>query len=76
MDAVEPKKEKKMYGKYDEWDINSAAETLMQAEAIKKDDEKMGYVKQHLSKKKKEIKSIEDLRLVAQEKAKGEKDGE
>lgn len=67
MDApIAEKKEKKMYGKYDKWDIEDAARTLEQAEEIKADSEKMKYVEECLEKKvkttKKAYKTIADMR--------------
>lgn len=75
-EPVESKEEKKEYGKFDKWEIESAARTLVEAEEIKADKEKMKYVKMYMGKKrmaeKKVIESIEDLRKVA----KGEPDEE
>ena len=63
------KEEKKEYGKYDKWEIESAARTLVEAEEIKADKEKMKYVKMCMNKKhmaeKKVIESLDDLRKVA-----------
>lgn len=63
---------KKEYGKYDKYEVENWADTLMKAEEIKQDAEKMKYVKQCLAKKKTAINSIADLRAVAQEKAEKE----
>ena len=63
------KEEKKEYGKYDKWEIESAARTLVEAEEIKADKEKMKYVKMCMMKKhtaeKKAIESIADLRALS-----------
>lgn len=68
-------KEEKKYGKYDEWEINSAVRTIMEAEEIKNDPEKMKYVKPLLQEKaqsmQKAINSIQDLRDIAKSKSKG-----
>ena len=62
--------EKKEYGKYDKWDIESATRTLVEAEEIKADKEKMKYVAMCMKKKylaeKKVIESIEDLKQARQ----------
>jgi hypothetical protein len=76
-EPIESKEEeKKEYGKYDKWEIESAARTLVEAEEIKADAEKMKYVKMCMMKKnkaeKKAIESIDDLRKAA----KGEPDEE
>ncbi len=66
MESVSPKEEKKMYGKYHEYEIKDAARTIIEAEEIKKDEEKMKYVEKCLKKKasaaKKAVKSIADMR--------------
>ena len=73
---VKTKEEKKEYGKYDKWEIENAARTLVEAEEIKADKEKMKYVAMCMKKKvvaeKKAIESIDDLRKLA----KGEPDEE
>jgi len=60
--------EKKEYGKYDKWEIESAARTLVEAEEIKADKEKMKYVAMCMKKKhmaeKKAIESIDDIRAA------------
>jgi len=38
------KEEKKEYGKYDKWEVESWADTIVRAEEIKADPEKMKYV--------------------------------
>lgn len=63
---VEVKKEDKKYGKYDKYEIESAARTLRESEEIKADEEKMKYVKKCLEKEskaaEKAYKSISDMR--------------
>jgi hypothetical protein len=51
--------------KYGEWAVKSAAETLVRAEEIKKDEKLMALVKGELEKSAKAIKSIKELRNVA-----------
>jgi len=68
-----PKDEKpKKYGKYDEYEIENAMRTLMDAEKIKADKEKMKYVKQCMAEHKghieTSIKSVDDIK-AAREKA-------
>lgn len=62
------KEEKKEYGKYDKWEIESAARCLVEAEEIKADKEKMKYVAMCMKKKhaaeKKAIESIDDIRAA------------
>jgi hypothetical protein len=66
---VEKKEEKKEYGKYDKWEIESAARTLVEAEEIKADKEKMKHVKMCMEKQygasKRAIESIADLRALS-----------
>lgn len=68
-EPIEKKEEAKEYGKYDKWEIESAARCLVEAEEIKADKEKMKYVKMCMQKKhtaeKKAIESIDDLRKLA-----------
>lgn len=68
-EPIKGKEEKKEYGKYDKWEIESAARCLVEAEEIKADKEKMKYVAQCLEKQhgaaKKAVESIEDLRKLA-----------
>lgn len=68
-EPVNAKEEKKEYGKFDKWEIESAARTLVEAEEIKADKEKMKYVKMCMTKKhaaeKKAIESIDDLRALS-----------
>lgn len=49
---IEAKEEKKEFGKYDRWEIESAARTLIEAEQIKLDKDKMKYVLPILEKQK------------------------
>lgn len=60
---------------YDEHDHARMAEVLLEAEAIKGDKGVMKGVQKHLQKQSKAIKSIQDLRKVAQEKAKADMPG-
>lgn len=46
----QPDKEKK-YGKFDEWEINCAVDTLIRAQEIRNDSEKMKYVEPLLKEK-------------------------
>ena len=63
MDApVEVKKQKKKYGKYEDYEVEGWVDTLMRAEEIKNDPEKMKYAEMCIKKKKKAINSIADLR--------------
>ena len=67
------KSKDKKYGKYEKYEIEHAADTLMNAEKIKADKEKMKYVAQCMKEKaknmKKVIASVQDLRDLANEKA-------
>lgn len=49
---IETKKEKKEFGKYDRWEIECAVRTLIEAEQIKLDKDKMKYVLPLLEKQK------------------------
>lgn len=75
-EPVDKKEEKKEYGKYDKWEVENWADTIVRAEEIKADPEKMKYVKMCMKKKygaaKKAIESIDDLRALS----KGEPDEE
>lgn len=55
---IETKKEKKEFGKYDRWEIESAASTLIEAEQIKLDKDKMKYVLPILEKQKKALDKV------------------
>lgn len=65
-DKKEVEKDSKEYGKWDKWEIDCCVDTLIKAEEIKSDAEKMSYVKPLLEKKKsgldKAIKSVKDIR--------------
>jgi len=78
--AMEKEKEKKKYGKYDNWEIESIADDYLRVEKCKEDSEKMKYVMQCLEKKKKEkkseISSIEDLLKAGEAKRMEDKDEE
>jgi len=74
----EKEKEDSKYGKYEEWEIESAARTLKEAEEIKADPEKMKYVKMCMEHEMGEMKkaydsisSIDDIRKIAKSKSKG-----
>jgi hypothetical protein len=70
MEAPVKPKEEKMYGKYDKWEIENCADTIIKAEEIKADAGKMKYIKPILEKKmagvKKAIGSLAELKEVAQ----------
>lgn len=51
--------------KIEEYEVDSACEALMRAEEIKGNPELMALVQKKLSKKKKAIKSIQDIREKA-----------
>ncbi len=53
--------------KYDEYAVQSAMDTLIRAEEIRSDEKMMGLVNKQLSKKKKAINSIADLKAKAAE---------
>jgi len=61
-----PEEKPKKYGKYDDYEIEDAARTLMEAEKIKADKEKMKYVSQCMRDKADHmdtaIRSLGDLR--------------
>lgn len=52
---VKPEKEKKEFGKFDRWEIESAVRTIIEAEQIKLDKEKMKYVLPMLEEQKKAL---------------------
>ena len=70
---ISSEKKEKKYGKYDEYEIKGAADTLIRAEEIKADKDKMKYIsecmKEKLAKVKKAVSSISDLRKLAEEKS-------
>ena len=57
-DEVKAEKEKKEYGKFDRWEIESAVRTIIEAEQIKLDNEKMKYVLPMLEKQKKALDKV------------------
>ena len=61
------------YGKYEKYEIESAARTILEAEEIKADKEKMKYVSMCLKKKSegmsKAISSLSELKAVAKKKS-------
>lgn len=54
-ETVKEKEEKKEFGKFDRWEIENAVRTLIEAEQIKLDKEKMKYVLPLLEKQKKAL---------------------
>ena len=70
--AVEVKQEKE-YGKFDKWEIEQAVRTILEAEEIKADPEKMKYVKECLMEKSdamtKTVKSIGELKAISKKKS-------
>ena len=66
---TEKEEKEKKYGDFDDWEIESAARTLMEAEEIKRDKEKMKYVGQCLKAKGEAysaaINSLDDLKKLA-----------
>lgn len=79
MENESSKEESGEYGKYEEWEIKSAARTLEEAEEIKADPEKMKYVKMCMEKKIKsvqkamaQISSIADLKAIGKKKQESE----
>ncbi len=52
------KTEKKEFGKFDRWEIENAVETIIKAEQIKLDKEKMKYVLPLLEKQKKALDNV------------------
>jgi hypothetical protein len=74
MEEVKEKKENKKYGKFEDYEIESAARTIQEAEEIKADPEKMKYVAMCLKDKckaaekaVKSIKSIKDIKDAGNE---------
>ena len=70
---ISSKKVEKKKG-YDEWELDDAVRTLIRAEEIKDDEPLMKAIKPHLDKKVKAVKSIADLKRIASEKDKENKD--
>lgn len=54
-DETKVEKEKKEFGKFDRWEIESAVRTIIEAEKIKLDKEKMKYVLPMLEEQKKAL---------------------
>lgn len=54
-DETKVEKEKKEFGKFDRWEIESAVRTIIEAEQIKLDKEKMKYVLHMLEEQKKAL---------------------
>ena len=54
-ESVNKEPEKKKYGKYDDWEIESAVRTIIEAERIKLDTDKMKYVLPLLEEQKKAL---------------------
>lgn len=75
MDEGMYEEEKKSKG-YDEWDCKRFAEVLLEAEAIKGDKKKMAAAEKHMSKMKKDIASLADLKAVAKEKLEADDEAE
>lgn len=72
------KEEKSKYGKYDEYEIKECARTLVKAEEIKADKDKMKYVAMCLKEKKKAldrvpINNLDDLKKRAKDVASADK---
>lgn len=57
-----------------EYEVKDAAECLMRAEEIKKNQKLMPHVHKHLGKKVKQIRSIQDIRDAAKEMSQREED--
>lgn len=70
---IEVEQKEKEYGEYDKWEIESAVRTILEAEAIKADKEKMKYVAECMKKQseqmKKAVGSIEELKAIAKKKS-------
>jgi hypothetical protein len=69
MDENAPKKDIKESKKLDKYEVEAAARDLLRAKEIEKNPELFKAVKEHLSKQKKSIESIEDIREAAEEMA-------
>lgn len=54
-DETKVEKEKKEFGKFNRWEIESAVRTIIEAEQIKLDKEKMKYVLPMLEEQKKAL---------------------
>lgn len=66
-----PTERKKKYGKYEDYEIESAVRTICEAEEIKADSEKMKYVgpllKDKVAAMQKTISSLSDLKQARQD---------
>jgi hypothetical protein len=71
MEEMNIKKQPKKYGKFEYFEIESAADAIIRAEEIKADPEKMKYVKECLKKRgeatEKAVSSIDEIRQARQE---------
>ena len=80
MDAVSVNEEKKKYGKYENYEIDSIARDYIRVEECKKDEKKFAYVLECLEdqkkEKKSEITSIEGLLKAGESKRMEDKDEE
>lgn len=56
----------------DKWEIDNWCRTLIEAEEIKADPEKMKYVRPQLQQKVTAIKNLDDLRTIAKKKKEAE----
>lgn len=54
-DTENVKEDKKEFGKFDRWEIENAVNTIIEAEQLKLDTEKMKYVLPELEKRKKAL---------------------
>lgn len=75
-DVTAEKEQKKEFGKFDRWEIENAVRTIIEAEQIKLDKEKMKYVLPQLEKQKTAVdnaSSVADI-LYGTQKAKEKTD--
>jgi hypothetical protein len=68
---VKPEGKKK---KYEEYEVDSAVETLIRAEEIKHNPPLMALVQKKIAKKKRAISSIDDLKTARDESFKDDED--
>jgi len=61
-------KEEKKKGKWDDWELDDMVNTIIRAEEIKNDPEKMKAIGSRMDKKVKAVKSLSDLKKVRDEK--------
>lgn len=80
---AEAEETEKKYGKFDKWEIECAVDTLLRAEEIRADKEKMVYIAPMIKEKAdkmmkaaKAVGSIEELKAVRQQKAMAEMEEE